>query len=439
MAVSAGALVLSAAGVAAPSAAQASQAGPVHATPATGTPALALTSTVQTVRQLKQCGGTMYAVGSFTVITQGGTTYTRSNILSFSATAPYTLSSWAPSVNGTVNTIAFDGGNCASAYIGGSFSSVNGTPVQNIAEISTTTGAVNSGFAHAANGTVNTMAVNGAHLLTGGAFTTINGTPRNYYASLSLTTGRDDGYLHLDIHGTYQYGGVGKNVTNIYNQQISHAGHRLLAEGVFTTVGGQQRQQIVQLYLGSPTATVTGWTSPEFSQHCDTLEPFYLRAAAWSPTDSTVYTVATGGHPYGWVQGTYPMTQLCDSTASFSGSESSQHHQWIDYTGCNSLYAVAADASTVYVAGHPKYGQNPNGCKTEGPGAVPDAGLQGLSTSNGNVELNSGGTAMFTMSRANADDMLITSAGLWIASTNRIGSNQCGGVKGLAGICFLPY
>ena len=298
---------------------------------------------------------------------------------------------------------------------------------------------MNGGFAHDANGPVNTMAVNGSHLLTGGAFTTINGTPRNYYASLSLTTGRDDGYLHLDIHGTYQYSGVGKNVTNIYNQQISHAGHRLLAEGVFTTVGGKSRQQIVQLFLGSPTATVTGWTSPEFSQHCDTLEPFYLRAAAWSPTDGTVYTVATGGHPYGWAQGTYPMTQLCDATAAFSGNESSQNHQWIDYTGCNSLYAVAADTSTVYVAGHPKYAQNPDGCKTEGRGAIPDAGLQGLYPSNGNVELNSGGTAMFSMSRANADDMLISSTGLWIASTNRDGSDQCGGVSGLSGICFLPY
>jgi hypothetical protein len=35
--------------------------------------------------------------------------------------------------------------------------------------------------------------------------------------------------------------------------------------------------------------------------------------------------------------------------------------------------------------------------------------------------------------------MLITSAGLWIASDNLQGSNTCGGVSGLAHICFLPY
>jgi hypothetical protein len=38
-----------------------------------------------------------------------------------------------------------------------------------------------------------------------------------------------------------------------------------------------------------------------------------------------------------------------------------------------------------------------------------------------------------------ADDMLLTSAGLWIASDNLDGSSRCGGVYGFAGICFLPY
>ena len=38
-----------------------------------------------------------------------------------------------------------------------------------------------------------------------------------------------------------------------------------------------------------------------------------------------------------------------------------------------------------------------------------------------------------------ADDMLITSAGLWIASDNLGGSASCGGVSGHAGLCFLQY
>ena len=61
------------------------------------------------VRQLVQCGDEMYAVGTFTTIMYGSTTYTRTNVFSFSATSPYTLSAWSPSVNGTVNSIAFVG------------------------------------------------------------------------------------------------------------------------------------------------------------------------------------------------------------------------------------------------------------------------------------------------------------------------------------------
>ena len=37
-----------------------------------------------------------------------------------------------------------------------------------------------------------------------------------------------------------------------------------------------------------------------------------------------------------------------------------------------------------------------------------------------------------------ADDMLLTPAGLWIASDNTSGANNCAGVYH-PGICFLPY
>jgi len=46
----------------------------VSPTPASGTPELATTGTTQQVRQIVQCGQTMYAVGSFTLISRAGTT-----------------------------------------------------------------------------------------------------------------------------------------------------------------------------------------------------------------------------------------------------------------------------------------------------------------------------------------------------------------------------
>ena len=74
----------------------------------------------------------MYAVGSFTQISgSNGTstqTFTRNNIFSFSATAPFAVTSWDPNVNGAVNSIALSS-DCNDAYIGGQFTSVDGTTV----------------------------------------------------------------------------------------------------------------------------------------------------------------------------------------------------------------------------------------------------------------------------------------------------------------------
>jgi hypothetical protein len=436
----AGAVVLSVTGFAVPaSAVQVAQTGGVSPVAATGTPALNINVQNQNVRELKQCGSTMYAVGQFSSINQGGQTVTRNNIMSFSATAPYTLSSFAPNVNGVVNTIAFDGANCSYAYIGGHFTSVNGTPAFNIAKIDTATGNVVSGFKHSANSEVDTIVVSGSHLLTGGRFTKINNSSAKYYVSLNVTTGSNDGYINLNISGTYQYSGVSPNATEVYNQQVSHGGARVMVEGVFTSVGGQPRQQVFQEWLG-PKVQVTGWSMPELNDHCVTVEPFYAQAAAWSPDDLTVYIATTGNHLYLWPSGKFPLQGPCDTAMAASSAEQSQSPRWTNYTGCDSLYSVVADSSVVYVAGHPRWSENPNGCNTEGPGAIPDPGLQGLYPSSGLLVTDAQGTAgLYSAARDNADDEILTSAGLWVASSDRMASDTCGGASNVSGICFLPY
>jgi hypothetical protein len=408
--------------------------GPVSSKPASGTPQLAPNGSTEQVRQLAQCGSTMYAVGTFTEIQRFSTTYGRNNAFSFSAASPYTMTSWNPNVNGIVNSISFSP-DCSEAYLGGKFTSVNGTAVKNIAEVSTSTGAVNTAFGQSANGQVETLLTYGTHILTGGYFTSINGSSTNpYFTSLNAVTGKDDGFLHLSISGNYQYPGVSSNGTRIYNQQLSHSGTLDLVEGDFTSVGGQPRQQIFMLNLSGGTATVTGWTSPEFNVNCATVEPFYLKAASWSPDDATVYIATTGYHPNGMPVGATPRTGLCDVAAAFPATQATVTHLWINYTGCDSLYSTAADTSTAYFGGHERWADNPNNCDAAGPGAVSAPGMVGLSPATGAIVFNP------TRDRGlGADDMLLTSAGLWIASDNLDGSNKCAGVSGLAGICFLPY
>jgi hypothetical protein len=424
-------------------AASPSQAGTVSATPVTGTPQLT-PGTSQKVYQLVQCGGTIYGVGNVTSLTQGGHTYAVHDVFSFGATAPYAMTSWAPDVDGMVDTIAFAEGNCGQAYIGGKFSSVNGTSVGNIAAVSTATGAVNTGFADSANNEVATIAATGTHLLVGGPFTEINGASGAqgaFYTSLNYESGKYDGYLDLDMYGHYSYTGVVNNYTGVYNQQVSPNGDYVLAEGIFVNVGRQPRQQIFMMSLGKTSGTVNQWDPTSYrSYYCEDEEPWYARAATWSPNSEDVYIASTGRHPYNWGD-EFPLPGPCDAVFAYSaGQKPFASPAWTEYTGCYSLYSVGATADAVYAAGHPIWADNAYDCKGEGKGAIPDQGLQGFDASTGAVIKNSAGTAgLYSMSRANADDMLVTSAGMWIASGNRFNANVCGGVKNLAGICFLPY
>jgi hypothetical protein len=107
---------------------------------------------------------------------------------------------------------------------------------------------------------------------------------------------------------------------------------------------------------------------------------------------------------------------------------------WVNYTGCDSLFSTAADSGAAYFGGHERWADNSDGCNVAGPGAVRAPGMVGLSPAAGAVVWNP------TRSRGlGADGMLITRAGLWIASDTFNNADKCGGVSGHAGICFMPY
>jgi hypothetical protein len=301
---------------------------------------------------------------------------------------------------------------------------VNAQKARDIVEVSTSTSKINYGFAKSVNGQVETLLGYHGRILAGGDFTSANHGRHAYLASLNATTGIDDNRINLHISGNYTGGS-----SEVYNQQLSHSGDLDLVEGVFTSVGRQPRQQIFMLNLTGHNAVLTGWTSPEFSQACEPIESFYVRGASWSPDDRTVYVADTGFKtPHGADIG------LCDAAAAFPATQASVSSKWINYTGCDSLYSTAADSNDAYFGGHERWADNSHGCNNPGPGAIPAPGMVGLSPSTGAVVYNP------TRGRGyGADDMLVTRAGLWVASDNAFSADICGGVSGHAGICFLPY
>jgi len=422
----------------------------ISSLPAAWTPTLASSGTdgtVEQVRQLVPCGDMMYAVGTFTSIRQGGTTYPRNNAFSFNATTG-AVSSWNPNVNGKVNSVALTA-DCGTAYLGGVFQNVGGQNATNLAAVQGegTAGAFISTFKHTADRQVSALLMSGSHLLVGGYFTVINTTSRGYFASLNPTTGDDDGYVNLNISGSYQYvddNGMpsGPNPTRVYNFALSPDRTKLLAMGVFTSVGGLPRRQIFMLDLGALNATVNSWYSTEFDQNCGVVVPFWLQDASWAPDGSKVYIATTGDKPAtgpGFDRSD-PRAGLCDSAAAFPSTPGPVSHLWVNYTGCDTLFSTAADSTTVFVGGHQRWMDDANHCSGNaddtlpGPGGVKAPGMAGLSPTSGRLTFNP------TRGRGiGAQDMLITPAGLWIASDNHGNTSECAGVSGRSGFCFLPY
>jgi hypothetical protein len=391
----------------------------VRAVPAPWTPQIVSSNSI--VRQLVQCGARMYAVGTFSSVSQGGRTYTRHNAFSFSAKNG-ALTGWRPNPNGEVNSVALSG-NCATAYLGGKFTRVGARKVKNIAAVSTSTGRVATGFAHHASGMVDTIVlVNGGRdLLVGGNFSGINGAARAYYASLAPSTGKPNGYLHVTVAGQYPPNSGG---TKVYNQQVSPSGTRLLFEGIFTSVAGQPRQQLAELNLTRRAATLNGFSNATLnSTNCTPNEQFYARAAAFSPDERTVYIATTG------YNGSSP---YCDAAVAFTNTPDASV-TWINKTGGDSLYSIAASSTDVYIGGHERWANNPEGRDSCGTGCVSRPGI-------GDISAASGQATSWNPTRdrgLGADDLLLTGAGLWVASDTYYGSTRCAG-RYHPGICFFP-
>ena len=419
-------------------------------TTSAATPELGTSGTdgsIETVRQIVQCGSTMYAVGLFSRVEQPNSenALTRNNAFAFRATAPHTITAWNPNVNGRVDSVAC-GVDGTYVLLGGTFTSVGGTAVRNIAKVSTATGAAmpfafqpNNRVAHIE---VVTDAAGVRHALVGGYFTGL-------LDSRNPVTGADDGYRTPVITGNYS-----RNYTDpdfpaaghaprIWNMTVSPNGRAVLMSGVFNSVGGQRHEQLFRLNLTAGSSTVSAWTPRELFTPCFTRQPYYAQDAAWSPDMTRIYTATTGLRTYEeqLFRASVPSTQWpqersgpCDAVISYPATETAfDGHQWINYTGCDSLYSVAADANTVFAGGHQRWVSNGAGCDRAGAGSFPSPGLSHMSSTNGARQAGA------TRGRGlGAVDLLRTSAGLWIGSDNQANSAACGGSSQRMGICFLP-
>ena len=375
----------------------------VSANPANHTPNVASGA----VYKFVQAGGTMYAGGAFSSVSTApgvspGGTFTRNNIVAFDP-ASGVIRPFAPNVAGEVWALAASG---TSLYVGGTFTTVNGVARRGIAKLDQVTGAVDTAFnANLASGKVTDAAVVGGRLLIGGTF------PGRLRA-VNLNTGANTGYLNLGISGTVA-GNAGP--TEVYRFAVNPAGTRLVAVGNFTTVGGQTRWRAFMLTLGA-TATLNPWWYQPLQNMCQASSlPDYMRDVDFSPDGSWFATVSTGFVPQAGGIG----RDLCDATARFETNvPNPDRPTWINYTGGDTLHSVAATDVAVYVQGHQRWLNNPQGRNSPGPGAVSRPGIGAIGPASG-LALSWNPTKDRGVG---GKDLYVTSQGLWVGSdTDRIG------------------
>jgi hypothetical protein len=369
-------------------------------------------------------GSTMIIGGSFTQV--GGQSH--QSVAVFDKTTGALSASFAPTVNGDVNAV-IPGPTSTTVYIGGAFTQVNGTPAQFLAMLDTTDGSVVSYFHPPAfnYGFINDLVLRGGRLYVAGTFTTVGGQAHGGLVSLDATTGALDPFVNVQFAGHHNDSGTGaQGWIGPWDIDVTANGATMVVIGNFKTANGLLRDQVALLDLTGSSAKVAKWATSSYSPYCyNWAFDGYVRGVSFSPNGSYFVINATGGG-----NGT-----LCDATARFETKLGSTNAKptWVDETGGDTVWGVTVTNTAVYIGGHNRWNNNPDGVDKAQPGAVPRPGLAALDPVSGRpFAWNPGrvplGVAVFAVHA--------TASGLWIGSnTDYIGNYAYLRPK----LAFFPY
>ena len=170
-------------------------------------------------------------------------------------------------------------------------------------------------------------------------------------------------------------------------------------------------------------ASLDDWYYPGLGKACSTSAPrrvANLHGVDFSPDGSYFVVVATGQiparrsdiwHPTGT---NAPNTTVCDGAGRFDMSDDTKP-RWINYTGGDSVWAVAATGPAVYVQGHFQWFDNWDGHASQCPAGDTCARRRGIAALNpvtgralpwnGDKPAKQGGKVL-----------LANGAGLWVGS-----------------------
>ncbi|WP_432949219.1 PKD domain-containing protein [Kribbella sp. CA-253562] len=324
------------------------------------------------VHALIQVGNRVIVGGTFTTIRSATSSaqISRRSIFAYNATTGALDSTFLPTVNGSVDTLvaSADG---QSVYLGGSFTTVNGTSQPRLARVNLANGSLVTTFRPSVNRQVYDIKLSGGRLYLGGLFTAVGGQARSVLAAVNPDTGAVDPFLNVPFAAPVR--GAELQVDKF---DITPDGSKLVAIGNFSLVGGQRRVQIAMLDLSGPAASVRNWHTARFEPDCSDQFWTYVHDIDISPDGAYFVVVTTGGTP---------MNRLCDSASRWETEAVGSNLQpsWVNYTGGDTLWSVGITGVAVYIGGHQRWVNNPFGSNSAGAGAVSREGLAALDPLNG--------------------------------------------------------
>ncbi|MBZ5739515.1 PKD domain-containing protein [Nocardioides mangrovi] len=265
------------------------------------------------VDALETGNGLIYAGGNFTSVKPGsgqsGSTTTRTYIAAFNASDGTLNTAFNVTLNGRVYSLDMSPDN-KTLYIGGQFSTVNGTSRNKLAAVNATTGALVTAFAPNPNRPVRSIESTSSTVYLGGDFTTVKNTTQSYLASVTAATGAlNTGFAPTFIQRpdvTNRDGTVTTYTPNVLALALAPDGSRLLTGGNFMGVNGVSSGGMTSL---DPTTGATEqWDANDAAPAGQPINTNCVGRVSDIVVQGTHAYVTGIGDPPGCYEGTYDAT-----------------------------------------------------------------------------------------------------------------------------------
>ncbi len=374
---------------------------------------------------IAQVGSWIVAGGTFTSATPHGssTAVPDNGLVAFDQSTGALDTGFAPTLDGPVASV-LPGPTAGTVYVGGQFNTVNGVKSKGVTLLNLSNGSIVSGFQPPVlNGIVESMRLAGGRLYLAGTFTLTGAVTHDGLATLNPTTGALDPYMNIQLTGHHNYNGSGADgAVGGRAMDISPDGTRAIVIGDFKDANGALHDQIVMIDLGGSTAVIDpNWNTGAFNAPCASgAFDTYVEDVDFSPDGSYFAIAATGG---GGISNNADGTRsLCDSVSRWNTTDTGTDVQptWVDWTGNDSFWSVAVTGTAIYLGGHQRWLNNPNGSDSPAAGAIPRPGLAAVDPASGMPLAWDPGR---NPRGAGAYALLATPLGLYVGSdTNYIGN-----------------